>query len=216
MSEKILFVWDFHGVLEKGNDYAFYKLFIDASKEFGLKKDLSFEDILELYGLKLNEIFKNFNPDISEENIDKIFSYCEKNAFKYVEKHISCQDEAKNVLEKIIKKGHENIIVSNTIPEMIYRFVETVNLTEYFSKIIGVDVNDKKIKAKNKSEAVIENIPNLNEYAKIVMIGDHIQDFIEGKKIKAKTYLFSKKIKECEHADYIISNLKEVLQEINN
>src|SRR3989344_7018436 len=57
-----LFIWDFHGTLEKGNERAVMELSNEALKRRGYAERFGAEHIHQLYGKKLYEYFAFLLP----------------------------------------------------------------------------------------------------------------------------------------------------------
>ncbi|NGX27937.1 MAG: hypothetical protein K940chlam1_00109 [Candidatus Anoxychlamydiales bacterium] len=58
-----LFVWDFHGVLEKGNDVAVIEITSSVLKKIGFKRFLTLREAKLLTGKKWYEYFAYLLPD---------------------------------------------------------------------------------------------------------------------------------------------------------
>jgi len=207
----ILFAWDFHGVLEKDNEHAVVERTNLTLKEFGYDLQLTLKDILPFYGMKWGDYYRHFIPGISDEKVMQMVDWGIKTSKSSIEKFIKPNDFAAEVLDKINKKGHTNIVVSNTNPESIIFFTDAVKLTNYFEKIIGLDKHLQP-DSKSKSEAILEY--EQGKFDKIIVIGDHEKDIEEGKKAGAITYLYTKKDPNTIQiqADHIITDLREVLK----
>lgn len=137
-----LFVWDFHGVLEKDNDLAVLEVSNAILKQHGHEKRLTQEENQKYYGLKWYEYFEKLLPDETHEH----HLLLQKDCFKYsdihldiIEKHIKPNDHALSVLQQIVNAGHEQILLSNTRPNDLIWFVKTVGISEILSgsKIVG-------------------------------------------------------------------------------
>lgn len=222
-ANKILFVWDFHGTLERDNVKAVQQLVNRVLISFGIKRRINLQKTVELYGLSWVDYFRYMYP---EGNLKKWQAMKNKAEYlqvknKVVEKYIRPARHAALVLSKIKKAGHRNIILSNTSPKFIRRFVRLVGLTLYFDAYIGLDLHHIARAGKDiswvKFEALLKYI-NKNKFDKIVKIGDRESDIKAGKLIGAKTYYlknkFNKNIKLSIKPDYIIKDLREVLQEL--
>lgn len=58
----ILFVWDFHGVLEKDNELAVHEVTNRVLGEFGYEEKASIDDIHMMYGLPWGRILQTPGP----------------------------------------------------------------------------------------------------------------------------------------------------------
>jgi len=220
----ILFVWDFHGVLEKGNVYAVQKLCNLVLDDFGIDKKISIDEAVNWYGLSWFDYFKLAAPQgdflLWQEMTDKVLSLQQK-GWDIIKKHLRPREYACETLKTIQEQGHQNILLSNTQPEHIRRFTDLIDMSQYFNNLIGCDFHrdsriDKDIH-NIKSEALSNFIKDKN-YNKVVAIGDKESDIKAAKSCGATTYLFfdqeiDKPALNTE-ANYVISDLREVLKEL--
>ena len=199
-------------MLEKGNDKVFYDLLKDCSQRFGLNQDFTFDEMMQVYGMKIFDIVHWFNPELEENYFrSNILPYLKENTFKYAKKNIQAQDSSEKVLSEIIERGHQNIVVSNASQEVIEKFVSLVRLENYFQQIIGVGGFKYSGNGEfSKADAVRKNF-DLGLFEKTIFIGDHPSDMKAGRELGSTTYLFSKRIEECENADYIIQDLNVII-----
>jgi len=225
MDNKNLFVWDFHGVLEKGNVYAVQKLVNLVLKKFDINKEITIKEAIDWYGLSWFDYFKLATPEgnhqLWQNMVNKVLLLQEE-SWNIIKENIKVRDFAEETLNTIKEKGHQNIILSNTQPEHISSFTDFLGLTQYFDNIIGVD-NHYKSRIGNKEihdikSEVLTNFLKEKEYTKVIVIGDKESDIKAGKNCRATTYLFIDKepnedLKNKE-ADYVISDLREILKEL--
>jgi phosphoglycolate phosphatase-like HAD superfamily hydrolase len=223
-ANKILFVWDFHGTLERNNVKAVQELVNRVLISFGIKRRINLQKTVELYGLSWVDYFRDMYP---EGNLKKWQAMKNKAEYlqvknKVVEKYIKPARHAALVLSKIKKAGHWNIILSNTSPKFIRRFVRLVGLTPYFVAYIGLDLHYIVRQGKDISQVKFDALSkyiNKNKFDKLVKIGDRESDIRAGKLIRAKTYYvkneFNKNTKLKIKPDYIITDLRKVLPELN-
>ena len=225
MNDQILFVWDFHGVLEKGNEKSVEELCNLVLKDFGFERRINLKEVVDWYGLNWLDYFKltvpEGTPELWQKMKEKVLSFQER-GWEIIKKNIKAREFAKSVLEKIKNKGHQNILLTNAQPEHAKKFTELIGINTYLDAIIGVD---SPYDSRRKDEIHIVKGDNLTsflngkEYRKIVLIGDKESDIKAGKICRAATYLFvdpenANAEKETE-ADYTISDLREVLRELD-
>lgn len=217
VKDKILFVWDFHGVLEKDNVYAVKEVCDRVFKKFEIKKCVTIDKIKSLYGLKWANFYKNILLNTDDKTILEMVNYSIEIGVNAAKKHIKPMDGAKHVLKKIKEKNHENIIISNTKPEPLNSFVDFVGISELIDKCIGADAHDPKTKSPKTKSKILRDYLEKNEFKKIIVIGDTEDDIKAGLDNNATTYLFStdKKRTSITKAHNIISDLREILKEIN-
>jgi HAD superfamily hydrolase (TIGR01549 family) len=223
---KNLFVWDFHGTLETGNIYAVQELVNLVLKDFKINKEVSIKEVRDWYGLSWFDYFKLAVPEgndkLWQDMVNKVLSL-QQRGWNIIKTHIKLRESAEEVLKTIKKEGHQNILLSNASPQHIKKFTDLLNITKYFTDIIGVDKRhvsriNKEIND-NKSKALTDFLRK-REYNKVVVIGDRESDIKAGRNCGATTYLFidpafNENAKNTE-ADYIISDLKEILKQLKS
>ncbi len=212
-----LFVWDFHGVLEKGNEYVVIEVTNHVLKEYGINEKLDLELCLELYGKKWHEYFQRLSPGSNEETIKNMVKRgieISKTA-DALYKYIKPMDHSHDVLQTIINKGHENLVISNTEPNALEMYINAVKIGQYVRHIIGADSHRKKISKENHKIPLLKEFLISKNYDSIISIGDTETDIELGISVKAITYHFRRDGKNySEKADYKISDLREVLKQV--
>lgn len=222
---KKLFVWDFHGTLETGNVYAVKALINLVLKDFKINKKISIKEVREWYGLSWFDYFKLINPKSNDElwqdMVNRVLSLQEQ-GWNIIKTHIKPRKNSKEVLKKIKKEKHQSIILSNTAPQDIRKFTNLLNITKYFTDIIGIKGRYTSEASqgvqRNKTKALISFLEK-KEYKKVIVIGDRESDIKTGISCGATTYLFldptyNKNNAKNTKAEHIISDLKEVLREL--
>ena len=223
---KQLFVWDFHGVLEKNNVHAVVEYCNLTLVKFDIDKKVSVQEATEWYGLSWYDYFKLATPRQNhktwQEMVKNVLAIQQRN-WHVVEKHIKVQNHANKILEDIIKNKDTNILISNTNSKRIIKFTDLIKITNSFSNILGVNTHFKSRKTKNKNVGNIKTdilkryLKNKN-FSKIIAIGDKESDITAGRLCGAVTYLFTdpallqKPIKSS--ADFMISDLREIRREL--
>ncbi len=224
MKKKILFAWDFHGVLEKDNEYAVLEFLNRTLSDFGIRRKISLKKVIEWYGLSWHDYFSNSYPEGNE----KIWQAMHQNvlrlqaAEKIAQKHIKARENAKAVLKKIKNSGHQNIVISNSDQKFIGDCVRHIGLNKFIEKVIGMELHHlSRTKKVNEIKGLIlKQYLNKKKFDKLVLIGDSISDILAGQAISAATYLFigAKTFTDFHlkklNPDYIISDLREVLKEL--
>ncbi|MBU0707672.1 HAD hydrolase-like protein [Patescibacteria group bacterium] len=220
---KTLFVWDFHGTLEKDNVLACQILTNQALRAFNVNKQLDLDETTVLYGLSWIDFFKYAYPEgdlrLWRKMKDKAVEIQARECI--VEKYIKQMDHADEVLAKTKKAGHSNIILSNTQSRLIKGFVEMVNLDKYIDDYIAVDLHNFTREGKDVSREKIGALKKYikdNKFNKIVKIGDRDSDILVGKALNGTTYYlrtkYNKNHKVETDPDYIINDLREILREL--
>ncbi|MFH1631836.1 MAG: HAD hydrolase-like protein [bacterium] len=214
-----LFVWDFHGVLEKGNEKAAIEISNMTLERFGYKERFSFEDVERMYGLKWYQYFERLLPHESTERCMEISDACfdkQINNLDIIGKHMEPNDHVHDVLEAIERSDHDQIVISNTNPESMEMFLSGVGVQDYFSdgRAVAVDAHTPETR-KSKAEMLAEYLAD-KEYDHIVTIGDSPKDVALTSVAGGTSYLYAhpwRSHKDCE-ADYRINDLREVLREL--
>src|SRR5579872_5108678 len=126
-----LFVWDFHGVLEKGNELAVIEISNKVLEDSGYKERFSQKDIFKLYGMKWYEYFEYLLPKLSHNDHLKLqqdcFTFAEKN-IQIIADIIKPNNHSHEVIKKIKNAGHEQMIISNTRANDLSWFIKSVEL----------------------------------------------------------------------------------------
>ena len=218
-----LFVWDFHGVLEKDNDLDVLYLSNIILKNKGIKKRFSLDDAYKLSGLKWFEYFEFLLPELSHKDHLNLQSDCLKfqrnnrseTQSSKVHKYLKANDYADYVLSEIAKSGHDQLLISNTNPVDIMWFVNRVGLKKHFpdNRIIGINAHQR---GTNKNDA-FRNFLLDKGYEQIVIIGDSQKD-IDLKSVSGGVAYYYKRLNRdhdgIDGADYKIADLREILNEV--
>ena len=145
-----LFVWDFHGVLETGNENAVTEITNKVLKEFGYSKRLSKNNSDKYYGLKWYQYFEKLLPEAPHSEHINLQNRCfnlSDTRPDIVANHIKLNNSAKEVLTEI-KKYHQQILISNTHPVGLTMFIESVKLADFFDNDNTYPVDAHKRSAK--------------------------------------------------------------------
>jgi len=218
--QKFLFIWDFHGVLEKDNEYAVQHICRQVTKEFGFNTKIYLEDVRRWYGLKWIEYFFNLTRETNRRTLGKMVERAREVSQEIVQKYLKPMNHADYVLSRIKKSGNVNIVISNARQDRIEDFVKIVGLQKYLDEVVGVDghIRFKSSTSAEKARAIGRLSVGKN-YARKIMIGDSESDILAGKIVGAKTYLFVTKMNRKKtgkiKADRTISDLRKILPEIH-
>ena len=205
-----LFVWDFHGVLEKDNEYAVEEVCNRVLAEFGVERRATVQECLDLYGEKWAVYYRFYCPEADEETIHKMVDRAVEIGVKeqITKKYIKPMDYAHYVLEEIASKGYMNIIMSNSSPEALDMFLESVDMAGIFEHEYAADRHRENANDGNSKEIWLRKFLEKNEFDEIIVIDDSPAGIEMGKRLGAKTYHFSRKSKAK------IKDLREVLKEL--
>lgn len=217
-----LFVWDFHGVLECGNDGAVLEISNTVLKNNGYSREMTMAEAMFLSGRRWHEYFTYLLPDVDDETHFKLQLECFEISQKYPEltsKHIRLTDHADYVLNQIDLSHHCQILISNSVPTALDRFVEFVNIERYFpsSHRFGADTHVKK--QLTKKDCLHQFLQTKEPFESIISIGDSPGDMalIDHEGVtQGISYLYTHPDKTHRDAKshYKIQDLRAVLQEL--
>lgn len=179
---KLLFIWDFHGVLEKNNEYAVQHICKKVTKKFGFDVKVYLRDVRHWYGLTWLEYFVNLTKEQDKQKLREMVEEAREVSKDIVHKYIKPMDYAEQVLREIKKSGNVNIVISNTRQDRIEHFVKILGLERYFDGMVGIDghVRFKFSTPKEKAKA-IERLSTDRDYVRKIIIGDSESDIQAGK-----------------------------------
>ena len=190
---KKLFVWDFHGTLEKGNENASLEITNNVLAKHGYRQRLTKQDSINQYGKKWYQYYEYLLPDEPHETHLTLqaesFDWPEAKAI--VAKHMSANDYAELVVSTINDKGHDQILLSNTAEYALPIFVRLAGLSKYF------DARNAFAIAAHSRDAVRSKAGVLEEYIEskglernIIVIGDSMSDMKLAEREHAKGYYY--------------------------
>lgn len=213
-----LFVWDFHGTLEKDNEGAVLEISNKVLANLGYKERLTQEDNYKLYGRKWSAYFEYLLPNEKPETHFFIQQKCIEYEGEHPEiigKFIKPNDYAVDVLEKISQK-HKQILVSNMSDVGLMRFMKAVDMEKYFPKDSAFATNSYKKQIKITKREILINYLKGKKFDRVITIGDTLIDIEMGKAVGATTYLYVHPGRNFANvtADYRIRDLREVLKEL--
>lgn len=212
--------------MEIGNVYAVQELVNLILKDFEINKEIGIKEVRDWYGLSWFDYFKLATPEgndkLWQDMVNKVLSL-QQRGWNIIKTHLKLREHAEEVLKTIKKEGHQSILLSNTSPRHIKKFTDLLNITKYFNDIIGVDmhhvsrINKEIHDIKGK---VLTDFLKKRKYNKVVVIGDRESDIRAGRNCGATTYFFidpafNENAKNTE-ADYIISDLREILKQLKS
>lgn len=218
-----LFVWDFHGTLEKGNVKALHEILNKVAHKFDIRKQISLTTTVRMYGLSWVDYFQYLHPrgQTDEWLAMKQAATEIQEKEKLVQKYIRPMDHAVEVLDAIKKQGHKNIILSNSQPQWLQKFAVMVGIAQFIDDYIALDAHGESRGAtelqQRKSKELVDFCLQ-KKYSRIIKIGDRESDIEAGKSVGAVTYFFrnqfSEDINKPTTADYEITDLRDVLKEL--
>jgi phosphoglycolate phosphatase-like HAD superfamily hydrolase len=179
-----LYVWDFHGTLEKDNEKSVHVVCNKVLQEQGINRPVSMEEVIALYGLPWAGYFKHLTGSNDENYIQQLCTRAIQLSREFAPLYCKPADGAQELLTALKLAGHTNIVLSNTRPDRLREFIQVVNLTGYIDDYISSE-GDKTAKLKNWLQG--------KRFEKIYAIGDNEQDIEAGLAAGATTILVTKK-----------------------
>jgi len=175
-----LFVWDYHGTLEKGNELAALEISNLVLKKFGFTKRFTPQDGIDLYGRKWYQYFEYLLPNEPHETHIKLQAACFEwpEAEAITAKYIQPNDYVHEVLAAIQSKGHTQVILSNTVEAAMPIFIRLARLEAYFTaaNAFAVAAHSREVK-RTKIDILHHFIAALPEAPeKVILIGDSQAD----------------------------------------
>jgi phosphoglycolate phosphatase-like HAD superfamily hydrolase len=210
-----LFVWDFHGVMEKGAEGAVLEISNSVLEKFGFSERFDRESIAELYGLRWFEYFKHLLPQECHDRHVELQQHCFEmsNANpQVIEEHIRANDYIHEVLGEIGRK-HCQILISNTDPESLI-FLDSIEVAIYFPKenVFAADSHQNPTLTKKD---ILKEFIRGKEFESIIIIGDTQEDIDLAFTKESVSYLYThpgRPFIDC-NADHKIHDLRELLKE---
>lgn len=213
-----LFVFDFHGVLERGTEDTVVYISNRALEERGYPQRLTYQDCERMYGQLWWKYFEELLPHEGHEThlaIQQRAMQISESEPDLIRRFIRSNDYAHFVLDEITSSGHSPVVISNSQPGVMSIFIDAVNMNDYFQgdNVIAVGAHDHA--GRSKKSAFAEFMKG-KKYDGIVITGDSPGDMDLKSVAGGTTYLYShpgKPFRDCE-ADYRIRDLRELLKEI--
>ncbi len=190
---KKLFVWDFHGTLEKGNENASREITNKTLAKFGYARRLSKKEAIKLYGKKWYEYYEYLLPDEPHEIHLKLqeSSFEWPDAEAIVAKHMKPNNHSSEVVRSIRDKGHAQVLLSNTTEHALPIFIRLAGLSEYFNKGNAFAIAAHSRDAVTTKIQVLEKFINDNNLEHhLVVIGDSLKDMELAERENAKGYFY--------------------------
>lgn len=217
-----LFVWDFHGVLEKGAEKAFLDLSTRALKESGYSRFLTEKEIETLWGSKLYQYFAYLLPEKPMKTHLALQDRCtsiEEDNPEILKRHLKPNDYAHEVLENIANK-HDQILISNTLPKTLLRFLAAVDMLHYFPDGKRFGITGAATVQKTKKNALADYLSEKSFdgicFDNIITIGDFPGDIELVEVAGGTSYLYAhpgREFRSC-NPDYRIRDLRKILREL--
>jgi len=217
-----LFVWDYHGTLEKGNERGALEISNEVLQHFGYAQRFSAKDSIDLYGLKWYQYFEYLLPGEPHERHVELQHACFEwpEAEAIVARYIQQNDHAAEVLGAIRAHGDAQMLISNTSDRALPIFVRLVGLQDYFdaSNAFAVAGHTRDV-LRTKRHVLDEYIARIGQSDEIVLVGDSQSDMeiITGDNVAGYWYRHPELPMAATDNPRIrpINDLRDVLHELN-
>lgn len=216
-----IFAWDFHGTLEQGVEVGFWHILKKLAREWRIKENFELMEVRRLYGTSIADYLRHFFPRCSDEIIKQMMArLVELQDEGHLNTYVKAEPGAIEVLVKIKKAGHKNIVVSNSRPGHIVPLIEIVGLKDLIDKVYAIDrhFTTKMIDPVAEKTKILKKIAEKNRLKNggLIVIGDRASDINAGLAAGALTYQFLRRSFPIDktQAHYKIYDLAEILREI--
>ncbi len=210
-----LFVQDFHGTLEKGNEGAVLEATNETLRSSGYARRMTEAEGELLYGRRWTEYYAFLLPGESAERCAEL-ALISRDMIRsnpdILARHIKPNDHAFEVLERIAASPqHVQIVVSNTTPFGIQMFLRAVGMQRFFPDGHAFGIVHPSYTSSMKKTEVLKEFVAGRRFDAVVATGDSPADLVG-----TVNYLYAhpgRAFRECD-AHYRIRDLRELLREI--
>lgn len=174
-----LFVWDFHGTLEHGNDLAVHEITNRVLETKGISRRMSVEEAAQLSGKRWHEYFSFLLPEFDLPTCLELQNACIAISQKHPEiiaKYIQLTPHASQVLEAIHLSQHQQIVLSNTQSHSLEVFLNAVKIDHFFPKSCRLAVDTHCQKRTTKKSWLYDYLKDKPYFSGLVAIGDSTGD----------------------------------------
>jgi phosphoglycolate phosphatase-like HAD superfamily hydrolase len=217
---KKLFVWDFHGTLEKGNELAAIEISNSALQKHGFKERFTYQDAINLYGRKWFQYFEYLLPDEPHETHVMLQHECFEwpNVEEIVKHYLKPNDHVLEVLGTIKNIPHDQILLSNTSTKALPIFIAAAGLNAFFDETNSFAVMAHSKEVLRSKVHVLQEILEGKKYDDIIVVGDSLSDMELAKIECAKGFFYRHPGQSMEVALGAnirpINDLREILAEV--
>jgi phosphoglycolate phosphatase-like HAD superfamily hydrolase len=204
-----LFVWDYHGTAEKGNDKTVIEITNRILERNGHKERLTEDKAAAWTGRHWWEYFLQLIPGLPNTEYSRYEEACvaEFNAEPdLMLKYIKPNDNVHEVMDSIALK-HTQILISQVHRKVLGHFMKAISIERFFPEGCAFASLDE---GKTKQQ-VLRDFVNGKQYDAVVAIGDSPHDMIG-----TVNYLYAHPGRQHRRweSHYRINNLLDVLREI--
>ncbi len=218
-----LFVWDLHGTMEQGNEVAVIEVLNKVLENHGYPARFGAHHALELYGRKWHEYFAHILPDETPDTHVGLqaasFAYFfsdNDDGINIMNKHVKPSNNLKTTLDAIMKE-HEQILISNTIPEGMRLFIHMLGLSKHFNETNAFPVDEHMSHVRGAKKDILANYLAVRpKYDDVIVIGDSESDMDLAEAFDARSYLYAHEGTpfRSKKGHYKINDLNDVLREL--
>ena len=217
-----LFIWDFHGTLEKGNERAVLAISNEILKQQNYSQRFKQSDCNRLYGKKWYEFFEELLPDKPHEEHLRLQAESVTYGLAHPEiiaKYIQPNDHSHEVLEAIAVHN-DQILISNCNSDSLDLFINTIDIQKFFTQGVNAFAanNHSRKKGSSKKDILLGFVLKRGyRYRDIISVGDSPDDVELAHLLGGTSYLYTHPGTNHRkgHADHYITDLREVLQKLH-
>jgi FMN phosphatase YigB (HAD superfamily) len=135
---------------------------------------------------------------------------------KIMTRHLRPSKNLLHTLEAVQAK-HEQILISNTIPEGMRLFIHLLGISKFFNETNAFPVDQHMSQVRGVKKDILAGYLEVRpKYDEIVVIGDSETDMELAEAFGAKAYLYAHQGMDfrSKKGHYKINDLKEVLREL--
>lgn len=221
MSKVKVFAWDFHGTLEQGVEVGFWYILKEIAKKRGIRENFKLSEVRKLYGITVANYLRHFFPNSSEGEIREMMAEVARIQNQtHLKKYVKAAPGAIEILTKIRRAGHKNIILSNSHPDHINPLIKIVGMTGLIEEVYAIDrhyTHKKLDPVVEKTKVLRKLIKRLKlAHGQLIAIGDRASDVNAGLAAGAVTYQYLRRGFPIDKTDaqYKIYDFAEILREI--
>lgn len=216
-----VFAWDFHGTLEQGVEVGFWHILKQIALRRKIAENFTLSEVRKLYGTSIGSYLKHFFPEANDNEIKQMMAeVVEIQTHGHLKKYVTAAPGSIEILTKVRKAGHKNIVLSNSHPEHINPLIKIVRLEHLIEEVYAIDrhYTHKKIDPVREKTKVLKKLIKINKLKNgdLITIGDRATDIEAGIAAGATTYQFLRKGFPVDKtgADYKIYDFAEISREI--
>lgn len=215
-----LFVWDFHGTLEKGNDDAIVAISNLILERNGYTERITIKDAELLAGGRWSAYYAYILPHEPSEVHIRLQTESTEFSLKnphYIAQYVQLNSHAKEVLEAIHHSHHSQILLSNCNAESLDFFLEAVGIDIYFTGENRIPAFIPHQAHITKADLLMNYLSKRSFFDGLVSIGDSPGDVaLAGCHPKGIGYLYThpERTHRESSCHFKINTLKAILQEI--